>query len=163
MRPHLLAQGRSSAFSAVEVLIALAIIGIVSGLALTQFGGISDSAQASVSASRIEGLNRALFQFEQINWELNVTPTGTATEEEAILMTLQWDDGVMMGAPYYRADWIPEKDNDSETHRIKWNGSVFVPLVPGDDGYGLVVNFEGTDTGTARTFPADYEPLGTAP
>jgi len=129
---------------------------------MTQFYGASKDALAS---SRQEMLNQGLHRFAQQNYELLFDAMdGTISDEMVVLRTLQYRDPninrAQPGSPYMDPRYNPVSSSDSTEHRLRWTGKLFELLKPGQNGTGILMDFEGRDFTTAFEFPPNFQMAG---
>jgi len=159
---------RSAGFSMVEALIVIAIIGILSALAVPQMGGILNGSKRSVSQNLLDSLNKATREFSHAYWSLRTTPDpATGSDELAILRTLQWRESdtaaggeLHAKGPFMRPDWSPLTSASTTDYRLVWSGSSWRLVEPNQTGAGLKIDFNASDVGTTYTYPANYKPVG---
>lgn len=163
--PHrTLARGvtRESGFSMAELLITVAVIGIMSAISVSAFKNVREGSRLGVAREVVNNLNSALADYSQINWAIDVTAQADESDEEWILWSLQWRDPTdpALGAPYMNPTWIPVVSSDTADHRAQWSGKVFELLLPGEAGTGLRINFEGgSDMGNYIVHPGGFYPV----
>lgn len=156
--------GRPHGFSLVEVLVAIAVVGILAAVALPSIGRVGPSSKATVARELVETLNTAVIKYSQLNGAAirRVSANNASGAEElAIVRALQWDSSTDPdpGAPYLRVHYNPVASTSSSDYRAVWNGVFFELKSPGEAGGGLLVDFDGSDLGTVATFPQGYVPL----
>lgn len=159
---------RTAGFSMVEALIVIAIIGILSALAVPQMGGILNGSRKSVAQNLLDSLNKATREFGHAYWSLRTTPdTATGNDELTILRTLQWRESdtaaggeLHTKGPFMRPDWSPLTSTSTTDYRLVWTGSSWRLVQPTQAGAGLKINFNASDLGTTYTYPANYKPVG---
>lgn len=156
---------KPSGFSLSELLTTIAVLGILSGIALQSYRGVQTSARESVAHDNLALLNRALLHFEQTNWDIVLNPISDATSDElAVLRTLQWRNPVAAqatpGSPYLSASFSNTMSSSTQDYRIQWNGHVFELLVPGTPGSGIRTGELTSSSSTPPTYSDDYQPLG---
>jgi len=138
----------SSGFSLVEVLVIVTVIGILSLLAVGQYGRVMDRTRETVALNTVETLNQGVSRYSQVEGgRLNDVPADDDSFEEEIdvLRALQWVDPDLPtpGGPYVRADFDPAGTADTDTYRAVWNGSFFELRVPAEAGAGLRIELIG--------------------
>lgn len=154
-----------SAFSMAELLITVAVIGIMAGVGISSFKNVREGSRVGVAREVLGNLNGAVAEYSQINWEIRVNAQADESDEVWILQSLQWRDpsDPAMGSPYMNPSWIAEVSSDTTDFRIRWNGTAFELIDPGTAGTGLRVNFEGgSDMGGSVVHPEGFFPVGTA-
>lgn len=150
--------------SLVEMLVAIAVVGILAAIALPSLGRVVPGSKAAIAREVVETLNTAVNKYSQLHGgEIRrVAANGTSGAEElAIVRAMQWDSPTdpEPGAPYMRTDYNPATSSSTSDYRAVWNGMFFELKGPGEAGAGLVVDFDGSDVGRAVTFPAGFVPL----
>jgi len=160
-------KARSRGISLVEMIITVAVIGILSAIAVPTVGNIFGKSKEVVADNVVQGLNKATREFGHSQWDLKLTPVpNTGNDELALLRTLQWKEPTTAASelnpkgPFMRIDWNPSVSTDTEEFRIEWTGSAWRLLKPGTAGGGLKIDFEGTDLGTGYVHPDDFTPIG---
>jgi prepilin-type N-terminal cleavage/methylation domain-containing protein len=157
------------AFSLVEVITTVAVLGILAGIGMSTFGDINRRSKDTIAQNLTETLNQATRNFSHANWDLRFNAVaGSSGDEMMVLRSLQWrePDGIAnqkeiyYKGPYMRPDWNPDTSSDPNDWRIQWTGSSWKLLRQGEAGAGLKVNFDATDLGTPYTFPANFTPVG---
>lgn len=156
---------RHRAFSLVEILVVIAVIGVLAAIAIPAYSGLTDSAKDVEAEDFVESLNRAVRNFGQANWDLPTLPDNAATTDEfLVLRSLQhkWPKKALKpGSPYFSVKYNPQTSSDESTYRIRWNGRTFEVLRPGTAGSGFLRTFDGRDhTAADHVFPANYKPAG---
>jgi prepilin-type N-terminal cleavage/methylation domain-containing protein len=152
-------------FTLPELIATIAILAILSAVAIESYSNLQESARESVARDTVSILNRALLHFNQANWDivLNAVP-GSTSDELAVLRTLQWRDPdpaqATPGSPYMPANFSEAVSSSEDDYRIRWNGHTFELLEPGTAGSGLKTDFDSTSVADAYSFPEDYQPLG---
>jgi len=152
-------------FTLVELVTTIAILGILSALAIQSYSNVQESARESVARDTAAILNRALLHFNQANWDivLDAVP-GSTSDELAVLRTLQWRDPdpaqATPGSPYMPVKFKDAVSSSEDDYRIRWNGNTFELLGPGTAGSGLKTDFDSTSAAEAYSFPVGYQPLG---
>ncbi len=159
----------SAGLSLTEVVITIAVIGIIASIGLGAFGDVTSRSKDAIASNLTEILNQATRKFSHSNWDLrfNAMPD-SAGDEIMVLRSLQWrePDGaanqkeIYYKGPYMRPDWNPATSTSSEDWRIQWTGSSWKLLLPGEAGAGLKVDFEAKDIGTPFEFPDNFTPVG---
>lgn len=152
-------------FSLPEILTVVAIIGVLSAMAIPVYNGITRRVEDAEAADFVESLNRAVLRFGQSNWDLPVAANHSATTDEfTVLRSLQYKwpaSSLKPGSPYFTPKYNPVASSSSSTHRIRWNGRTFEVLKPGTAGSGLLKTFTGADqTSADYVFPQGYKPAG---
>lgn len=153
-------------FSLTEMLVVVAIVGVITAIALPYYGNIRDSALRTQATDRMEQLNRAVKLYNQSNWELvTAADPNAVTDELKVLRSLQYNwqgrtRPMNATTPYYPAKWNPVESSDASQLRFRWNGRSFELLGNGVAGKGLLMNFQGTDVTTDYAFPPGYKPEG---
>ncbi len=162
----LLPSKSSKAFSLVELLTVIAVIGVLTAIAIPAYSGVTDRVRDAEAGDFVESLNRAVLTFSQTNWEIP-TPAnnGADTDELLVLRSLQFHwpspNQKPVGAPYFSPKYNPGSSSASTVHRIRWNGRTFQLLKPGTSGTGLIKTFTGADyTAADYVFPSSYRPAG---
>jgi len=153
----------AAAFSLVELIVTIAILGVLSGVSLSYFGGTLKGSRSIVAKEVAETLNLGLKKHGQVEYEFVLAADDDATTDEiAIVRSLQYRDpsNPAPGAPFVRANWHPTGSDDDDEFRLQWNGTVFVVLAPGISGSGIKVEFDASDYGENYTFPDDFELVG---
>lgn len=157
---------RTSGISLVEMVITIAVIGILSALAVPTIGNIVEGSRRGVAENVIQTLNKATRQFGHSQWDLRTTPFATSGGDEMlILRTLQWRDPDFSGelnpkGPFMKNDWNPTTSTSDEDYRAEWTGSTWRLLEPGTSGAGLKIIFDGSDLGTPYVHDASFTPVG---
>ena len=158
-------QTSTRGFSLVEMVVTVAVVGILSGIALTNMGGIFGKSKDVIADNVMATLNKATRKFSHSQWELSFSEIATSAGDELhVLRTLQWKDPdtseMNLHGPFMRVDWNHVGSSDSNDHRLKWTGSSWKVLRKGTAGTGLRVDFAGTDLGTPYVHPNDFTSVG---
>lgn len=157
---------RRAAFSLVEVLTTIAVIGIVAAIAIPGLGRILEGSRRGVAKNIIETLNKATRNFSHSQWDLRSAPVpASGGDELLILRTLQWRDPNPTGelnasGPFMKIDWNPVTSTSSDDYRAEWTGSSWRLLEPGTAGAGLKIIFDGSDLGTPYVHDGGFKPVG---
>lgn len=153
-------------FSLVELVITIAVIGILSAIAIPSIGNVVEGSRRGVAENVVQTLNKATREFSHSQYDLRTTPVATSGGDEMlILRTLQWRDSDLSGelnpkGPFMRNDWNPTTSSSADHYRAEWTGSSWRLLEPDTAGSGLRIIFDGSDLGTPYVHAADFAPIG---
>ncbi len=154
------------AFSLVEVLITIAVIGILSAIAVPSIGNVIEGSRRGVAENVISTLNKATREFGHSQWTISTTPNSSSGADEIyILRTLQWRDPDTSGelnpkGPFMRSDWNPVSSTSDKDYRAEWTGSSWRLLEPDTTGSGIMIDFDGSDLGTPYVHDPSFIPAG---
>lgn len=157
---------RSSAFSLVEMVSTIAVIGILTAIAVPSIGKIVGGSRKGVAENVVQTLNKATRQFGHSQWDLRTTANAASGGDELLLLrTLQWRDPNPSGelnpsGPFMKPDWNPTTSTSSEDYRAEWTGSSWRLVEPGTAGAGLKIIFDGSDLGTPYVHGTGFTPVG---
>ena len=154
---------RNCGFSLVEMIVTVAVLAVITSIAISYFGGTLDASRSVVAEDVATALNNGLKKHSQVNYEFNLPADNSATDDEiAIVRSLQWRDpsNLIPGAPFVPQNWHPVGNSDVSEYRLRWNGKVFNVLEPGASGSGIKVQFDASDYSLNYTFPDDFVPVG---
>ncbi|MEM6916861.1 MAG: prepilin-type N-terminal cleavage/methylation domain-containing protein [Verrucomicrobiota bacterium] len=153
-------------FSLVELVITIAVIGILSAIAIPSIGNVVEGSRRGVAENVVQTLNKATREFSHSQYDLRTTPVAASGGDEMlILRTLQWRDPDTSGelnpkGPFMKTDWNPTTSTDSSHYRAEWTGSTWRLLEPDTTGAGLRIIFDGSDLGTPYVHDASFTPIG---
>lgn len=159
-------QRQVSAFSLVEVLATVAVIGIVSAIAIPSIGRVVEGSRRGVAENIIQTLNKATKQFGHSQWDLRTAPVPSSGGDELLMLrTLQWRDTrpnseLNAPGPFMKTDWNPNTSTSNQDYRAEWTGSSWRLLEPGTNGAGLKIVFDGSDLGTPYIHDSGFTPVG---
>ncbi|MEM7600119.1 MAG: prepilin-type N-terminal cleavage/methylation domain-containing protein [Verrucomicrobiota bacterium] len=157
---------QQNGFSLVELIITIAVIGILSAIAIPSIGNVVEGSRRGVAENVVQTLNKATREFSHSQYDLRTTPvTASGGDEMLILRTLQWRDPDLSGelnpkGPFMKIDWNPTTSSDNSHYRAEWTGSTWRLLEPETDGAGLRIVFDGSDLGTPYVHDAAFAPIG---
>lgn len=160
------ATATARAFSMVEIITTIAVIGILAAIAIPSIGTVTEGSRRGVATNVVETLNKATKEFGHSQYDLRVTPNAaTGGDELLILRTLQWRDPNPSGelnvpGPFMRTDWNPTPSTSDKDYRAEWTGSSWRLIQPGAAGAGLKIVFDGSDLGTSYVHAVDFQPIG---
>lgn len=173
LRSHRRIGGAGRAFSMTELVIVVSILGVLSTITITSFNHLLGGSKTAVAGERREMLNRALHTFAQQNYEMVFNRMdGSGADEMVILRTLQYrnpnDDlpakinkrAAKTGSPYLDPRYNPVVSSNSKDYRLRWTGRSYELLEPGENGSGILMNFEGTDFTSPFIFPPNFQMAG---
>lgn len=152
--------------SLLEVMMTVAILGILTSVAIPTYHKVLGGAEHTVASNLVETLNSATKKFSHSQWDIVYTPKPAAASDELyILRSLQWrDPGVTgelnPGGPFMTPTWNPGTSSDDEDYRAEWTGTAWRLHEPGDAGTGLKVSLDGSDIGTPYVFDPNFKPVG---
>lgn len=155
-----------SAFSLVEVVITIAVIGILASIAIPAIGNVVEGSRRGVAENVVQTLNKATREFSHSQYDLRTTPVTTSGGDEVlILRTLQWRDPDLSGelnpkGPFMKNDWNPSRSRNDDHYRAEWTGSTWRLLEPGEAGAGIRIVFDGSDLGTPYVHDSAFTPIG---
>ncbi|MEE2809018.1 MAG: type II secretion system protein [Verrucomicrobiota bacterium] len=151
------------AFSIVELMIVVTMLGIITSIAIPQLGGVLSNSKEVLVKDFAETLNKAVKKHSQLNYDIKIgSDDSLAAEEISIIRTLQWRGHVdpAPGSPFLRQDWHPVVSSSVSDFRLQWSGTEFDVIWPGKAGVGVWVKFDGSDYGLNYEFPKNYVPVG---
>lgn len=145
------------------MIIVISVIGILATVAIVQIIGASRGAQEVGARQKLETLNRAIAAHQESssrdNLEVMLAADGAVYDEKAVLQHLQYRDPVRpnLGSPYVAKNYRPTTSFSTEDYRLRWTGSNYVLLMPGQAGSGLKIVFDGSDYGPEIVHSPGYK------
>ena len=161
LRDHQSATERG--FSLVEIIVTVAILAVITSVAIKYFGGTLGASRSVVAEDVMTAINNGLKKHSQVNYAFNLPANDESGDDEiAIVRSLQWRDpyNLVPGAPFIPGNWNPVESSNIEAYRLRWNGELFHVLEPGTAGSGIKVEFDASDYSLNYTFPDDFVPVG---
>lgn len=128
--------------SLTELLVVLAVLGIIAAIAIPRLGQMQGGAEMTAAEETLERLNRAVHHHNQAWRELDVAPESAAVDELVVVMELKTRREVapgvpLPGSPFLEGQYGLPATDDPGLFRAQWNGASFFMLRPGDSGAGL--------------------------
>lgn len=150
-------------FSVSELVIAIAILGVLAGVVIVGINGAFGASKETLAKARVEMLNTALHRWAMAYPEMYfAADAGSTNDELYVLRALQYRDPnelkAAIGSPFVQPEYNPANSSSREDYRIRWNGSRYELLRPGQEGTGLLMVFDASDITDAVTFDEDYKP-----
>ncbi len=143
-RPN--ARQRQRGTSLPEILTVVAVLGVLTAVAIPQFDRLDLQVSAAVKGEDVERLNQAVSQYNQIAGIFTVAANDSAsTDEEAVIALLHTRDPIELpGSPYLESSVDLESSAGAEDEegrfRAVWNGYVFKLVPPDEAGSGLFLD-----------------------
>jgi prepilin-type N-terminal cleavage/methylation domain-containing protein len=131
-------------FSLPEIMVTIAIVGIMASIAISQVVRTDTAARSGVANTIVTTMNRAVTAYRQCGSEVTISANADASADEASVMSLltSYDPGVV-GTPFLKAgmgDWPSVGTTTTTTYRARWNGRFFEVIPAGTAGTGLKIN-----------------------
>jgi len=154
-----------AAFSITEIVVTIAILGVLAGVAVVAVNGSFSASQEALARERVELLNHALYQFSLQNYEMVFTARNESGADEVfVLRTLQYrhpqETKAKLGSPYITPAYNPETSSSTADYRIRWTGKLYELLRPGQTGSGIKMMFDSADMTTPFEFPPNFQMAG---
>jgi len=154
---------RRCGFTVPELVATVAIIGILTSIAVASYAGLHGMAREGVARDSLALLNRAVLHFNQTCWEIpTAANNGSASDELIVLRALQWRDSrpdeAAPGSSYISMQFNDATSSSRDDYRIRWNGHAFELLAPGTTGVGLKTGTMQAESPSNYTFPEGYSP-----
>jgi prepilin-type N-terminal cleavage/methylation domain-containing protein len=129
-------------FSFTELLVTIAIIGIMTAIAVPMISGTDKAGRDEVANQLVTSINRAIASYRQCGSEITTTANGsTGADESTIMLLLTTRDDGVVGSPFLQgARWPSVESDDTQKYRVRWDGRFFGVLPPGTTGTGLLIN-----------------------
>ncbi len=150
-------------FSMTEMVWVISILGILAALVISSVGSVMTGSQEAVAHQKLEMLNSALATYAQTGSEINFPAGSSSSDEVVVLHYLQGRSTTnpQAGSPFVSPRYRPVSSSSTDDYRLTWTGSLYKLLLPGQNGTGLKVPFDGTgDIGEAWVQPSDWQPYG---
>ena len=155
---------KRAAFSLTELIITIAVIGVVASVAVVTYGNVMERSRRAVATDHLEQLNRAVANFSHACWKFPTAAVpGDTTDEYAVLRSLQWKfpaAQLKLGSPYFDPKYDPVASSNATEYRLRWNGRSFELIDRGQNGTGLRFNSGKDFKSTPYSFPSGYKPAG---
>jgi prepilin-type N-terminal cleavage/methylation domain-containing protein len=152
------------AFSLAEIVVTVAIIGVLASIAIPVYSGVTERSRRAVAVDHLESMNRAVANFAHTCWKLPTAAVdGDTADEFLALRSLQWQfpaSALKPGSPYFDPKYDPAASSSTTEYRIRWNGRGFELLDKGQAGTGLRFNAGKDFKATPYSFPSGYKPDG---
>ena len=124
----------------VEVLVSVAIIGIMAAIGIANLKDASPAARLGVGVDTGNLLNRAVLHYGQSKAEIAIAAAADSADEASVIALLQTRDSQLPGSPYLPADLNFSPSSSAEVVRYSWTGAFFKVLPEGVEGVGVRVN-----------------------
>ena len=153
---------RRNGFSFIELVVVVAVIGIVSAVAIANYSGLNDSSREVFAKELLERVNNAVHRFSDSNYPMRVHVFSDGSDSSWVIQTLQYRKPVnpAIGSPYLPNNWSPEISTDVKDYRLVWADKLFKLVEPGDMGVGVKVDFNGASISTPYNFPSNFTMAG---
>lgn len=153
---------RHQGFSITEMVIVVAVIGILSAMAISKYSGFNEASREVFARELLERVNTAVHQFNDGNYQLELSTTTDGSDASWVIQTLQYRKPMnpAVGSPYLANNWTPVISDNTEDYRIVWAGKLFKLVYPGTFGAGVKVDFDGASLSTPFNFPSDFTMAG---
>lgn len=154
------------AFSLAEVVITVSIISILASIAIVSYGGAMVGTKRALAVEKLEMLNGAVHRYTLAVKEISMAPQMASGNDEFLVLryALEFrhpDEGLATpGSPFVDPTYNPIVSSNSADYRMRWTGSLYELLEPGEAGTGLKVVFDGSDRGPAFVSDPSVNPLG---
>lgn len=138
---------QQTAFSLTEVIVVIAVIGIMAAIGIPMISNGVSSSSAETAKRNMNLLNGAVLTFNQANWELVLATSSDSDDEQKIFDSLRYRDAVnpSPGSPYLPPNATFVASSATTTYRAIWNGRMYEFAPPGSNGTGLdLMNIMGT-------------------
>lgn len=120
------------ALSLVELLVAVAVIVIISSIAIPRISNLVPSASDATATRNLNYLNGAVQAYNQAVEELD-----TNASAGEIITVLQTRDAARHGSPYLPSNLKTNSTSDTSTYRAEWTNRMFKKDPPGTAGTGV--------------------------
>ena len=138
--------GKLAAFSLPEMIVTVAVIGIMSGIMVKVFSNVKRQSSEIIATEVMEAVNLGVKKFSQGNYKITTSADPDSADDEAsVLALLQTRDDSVPGTPFVRPDWNPIASSSADDYRLQWGGQIYQLLKPGTAGQGIKVDFQATD------------------
>ena len=127
-------------FSLTEILVSIAVIGILSAIAIPSISHISETSKVEVANTIVTTMNRAVTGYRQCGSEITINANADASADEVSVMALLTTrDAGVTGTPFLQGPWPSTGSSDTSTYRARWNGRFFEVIPAKSDGIGLFI------------------------
>ncbi|MFN0128795.1 MAG: prepilin-type N-terminal cleavage/methylation domain-containing protein [Verrucomicrobiales bacterium] len=142
MSSHVRSNKRQRGLSFTELLVTIAIIAILSAIAVPMISRTDTVAKGEVSNQLVTTINRAVTSYRQCGSEITLNANASSgADETSVMALLTTADSGVVGSPYLKGTkWPSVVTDDVQTYRVTWNGRFFVVLPRGTNGTGLKIN-----------------------
>ncbi len=141
-------------FSLPELMVVVAVLGILAAIGVPIISGLMPSSEGSVAQRNLNLVNGALHNFKQAYWEISLAANAGSADELAIFRSLQFRDPVapLPGTPFLSASSQFTESSSEQTYRAYWNGMVFRMYPKGAAGTGFdLLKMSGTTNAYVST------------
>jgi prepilin-type N-terminal cleavage/methylation domain-containing protein len=153
-----------SAFSLAEIVVTIAIMGLLMAVAIPIYSNLRDASERAIARDHVEALNRAVTNFSHGCWKFPTPANASSTDDEyAVLRSVQYKFPLAskkVGSPFFDPKYDPQPSSNSHHLRIRWNGKTFDLLEIGTTGTGLRFQSGSDFKSTPYAFPSGYQPEG---
>lgn len=129
-----------SGFTFAEMLVVIAVIGVLAAVSIPRIAGILPSAREQTAMRNLRYINAAIIAYNNAASEITPTTVPTSSgigDETAVFVILKARAEDLRGSPFLPVNVVPTSSSATDSYRARWNGQMFEIITPGNSGTGV--------------------------